>query len=172
MGSKRFTPVVIGVGDIKNKSAEAIEPMKLMLQATLNALKDTNLPSTSVEKLQSSIDSVSVVATWTWNYPDLPGLLAENLGVKPSYKILSPHGGDSPAKLFDEAARRISFGESKVAVVTGGEALASCLYSICMRKEVLLKYYSGSLCSGWKATSSRMDSAGRERPHGLFVKCQ
>lgn len=160
MGSKRFIPVVIGVGDIKNKSAEAIEPMKLMLQATLNALKDTGLPSPSVQKLQNSIDSVSVVATWTWNYPDLPGLLAESLGVKPSYKVLSPHGGDSPAKLFDEAARRISFGESKVAVVTGGEALASCLLSLTLGKGILLKHNSGSLCGGWEATSSWMDSAG------------
>jgi hypothetical protein len=128
MASRRFTPVVIGVGDIKNKSTkveDAIEPMQLMLQATLQALKDTNLSSSSVQDLQSNIDSVSVVATWTWNYLDLPGLLAEKLGVKPSYKVLSEHGGDSPAKLFDEAARRISFGESKVAVVTGGEALAS-----------------------------------------------
>lgn len=130
MSGKKFTPVVIGVGDIRNKSTkveDALEPMQLMLQATLNALKDTNLSSSSVQKLQSSIDSVSVVKTWTWNYPDLPGLLAEKLGVKPGYKVLSDHGGDSPAKLFDEAARRISLGESKVAVVTGGEALASCM---------------------------------------------
>lgn len=46
--------------------------------------------------------------------------------MRPTYKYLSEHGGNSPAKLFDEAARRISFGEAKVAVVTGGEALASC----------------------------------------------
>jgi hypothetical protein len=128
MAGKRFTPVVIGVGDIKNKSTkieDAIEPVQLMLQATLRAIEDIKLPRSAAKELQSRIDSVNVVNTWTWNYPDLPGLLGEKLGVKPSYKVLSHHGGDSPAKLFDEAARRISFGESKVAVVTGGEALAS-----------------------------------------------
>jgi len=135
MAGRVFTPVVIGVGDIRNKSSkveDAIEPMQLMLQATLRAIKDTNLPPSLAQDLQSKIDSVSVVASWTWNYPDLPGLLAEKLSVRPSYKDLSHHGGDSPAKLFDEAARRISFGESKVAVVTGGEALASrtCLQSL------------------------------------------
>ncbi|KAH6662782.1 hypothetical protein B0J14DRAFT_610177 [Halenospora varia] len=126
--SGRSIPIVVGVGDIKNRSQkveDAVEPMQLMLQATLNAIKDTNLPEAQARKLQASIDSVSVVATWTWNYPDLPGLLAEKLSVIPEYKALSDHGGNSPAKLFDEAARRISFGESKVAVVTGGEALAS-----------------------------------------------
>ena len=126
--TRRFTPVVIGVGDIKNQSTkveDAIEPMQLMLQATQLAIKDTNASPSAAKELQSRIDSVSVVNTWTWNYPDLPGLIAEKLGVTPSYKVLSHHGGDSPAKLFDEAARRISFGETKVALVTGGEALAS-----------------------------------------------
>lgn len=131
MAGGRRVPVVIGVGDIKNRSQkveDAIEPMQLMLQAIRSSIKDTNLPPAAAEQLQASIDSVSVVATWTWNYPDLPGLLAEKLGVEPKYKALSHHGGDSPAKFFDEAARRISFGEAKVAVVTGGEALASCKY--------------------------------------------
>lgn len=124
----RFTPVVIGVGDVKNQSnkvEDAIEPMQLMLEATRLALKDTYLSKLAVKTLQSKIDSVSVVNTWTWNYPDLPSLIAEKLDVSPTHKVLSHHGGDSPAKLFDEAARKISFGETKVALVTGGEALAS-----------------------------------------------
>jgi len=131
MANRRFTPIVIGVGDFKNKSTkieDALEPMELMLRATHLAIQDTSLSPASARKLQSSIDSVSVVASWSWNYPDLPGLVGEKLGVKPKYKVLSHHGGDSPAKLFDEAARRISFGENRVAVVTGGEALASCMF--------------------------------------------
>jgi hypothetical protein len=126
--ARRFTPVVIGVGDIKNPSTkieDAIEPMQLMLQASQLAIKDTDLSPSAARELQSKIDSVSVVNTWTWLYSDLPGLISEKLGVTPSYKILSHHGGDSPAKFVDEAARRISLGESKVALVTGGEALAS-----------------------------------------------
>ncbi|TVY85952.1 hypothetical protein LAWI1_G006898, partial [Lachnellula willkommii] len=121
-------PIVVGVGDIKNRSQkveDAIEPMQLMLQAILKAIQDTGLPEAKAKTLQSAIDSVSVVATWTWNYHDLPGLLSENLGVKPGYKVLSGQSGNSPVKLFDEAARRIALGEDKVAVVTGGEALAS-----------------------------------------------
>jgi acetyl-CoA acetyltransferase len=124
----RAAPIVIGVGDIKNKSTkieDAIEPMELMLKATLLAIQDTDLSPSAARTLQSSIDSVSVVNTWTWSYPDLPGHIAEKLGVTPTHKVMLRHGGDTPAKLFDQAARRISFGESKVAIVTGGEALAS-----------------------------------------------
>lgn len=131
MAGRTMTPVVVGVADVKNKShkiEDAIEPMELMLGAILFAIKDTNISPSAATELQSNIDSVDVVATWTWPYPDLPGLLADKLGVKPRHKFYSVHGGNQPAKLFDEAARRVSVGESKVAVVTGGEALASRMF--------------------------------------------
>jgi len=132
VAARRQTPIVVGVGDIKNRSTkveDAIEPMQLMLQAILKAIQDTNLSASATKELQSKIDSVGVVNTWTWVYSDLPRLISEELHVKPKYQVLSHHGGDSPAKLFGQAARRISLGESKVAIVTGGEALASCKFS-------------------------------------------
>jgi hypothetical protein len=131
MTSNRPTPIIIGVGDIKNKSLkpeDALEPMGLILQAIQLAVKDTAMTGFFATDLQSSIDDISIVATWTWPYPDLPGLLATKLGVQPRHKHYSEHGGNQPGKLLDEAARRISLGESRVAVVAGGEALASCTY--------------------------------------------
>ncbi|PBP25555.1 hypothetical protein BUE80_DR003461 [Diplocarpon rosae] len=128
MSSGRAVPIVVGVGDIKNRSQEvdeAIEPVRLMIQAIRAAIKDADLSPSKAKELQSSIDSVGVVNTWTWPYSDLPGLISEQSGIHPTHTVLSHHGGDSPAKLFDEAARRISFRESKVAIITGGEALAS-----------------------------------------------
>ena len=128
MNPNPITPIIIGVGDIKNKSSrveDAIEPMQLMLQAIIRALEDSTTEHSIAEQLKSSIDSISVVATWTWPYADLPGLLAEKLRSRPRHRRYSKHGGNQPIKLVDEAARRISRGECKVAVVTGGEALAS-----------------------------------------------
>jgi acetyl-CoA acetyltransferase len=121
-------PIIIGVGDIKNRStavADAKEPATLMLEAIQIALNDAS--SSSSSDLQASIDSIDVVKTWTWPYPDLPGLLAEKLNVEKGvkWKRYSEHGGDKPGKLFDEAAKRIASGECKVAIITGGEALAS-----------------------------------------------
>lgn len=121
-------PIIIAVGDVKNRStavADAKEPATLMLEAIQLAIEDASSSSTS--NLQTAIDSIDVVKTWTWPYPDLPGLLAEKLGIEKSlkWKRYSDHGGDKPGKLFDEAAKRIAKGECKVAVVTGGEALAS-----------------------------------------------
>ncbi|TID23093.1 acetyl-CoA acetyltransferas-like protein [Venturia nashicola] len=124
----RKTPIIVGVGDIKNRSIaieDAVEPANLMLRAIQNAFKDTRLPCENGLELWRSIDSVDVVATWTWEYEDLPSLLSQKLGINPAHSHYSPHGGNQPVKLLDEAARRISLGESKVAIVTGGEALAS-----------------------------------------------
>lgn len=119
-------PIIIGVGDIKNQSTrieDAKEPAQLMYEAIQAAIHDSG--SSDLRKLQESIDSVDVVKTWTWPYRDLPGLLAEKLKITPIHKHYSEHGGDKPGKLFDEAARRICLGDTKVAVITGGEALAS-----------------------------------------------
>ncbi|KAF2679380.1 acetyl-CoA acetyltransferas-like protein [Lentithecium fluviatile CBS 122367] len=123
-----LTPVIVGVGDIKNRSIaleDAKEPATLIHEAILAAAQDASAVDAS--KLQAAIDSIDVVRTWTWPYPDLPGLLAKKLGVRKGLKrgFYSEHGGDKPGKLLDAAARRVANGEVKVTVVAGGEALAS-----------------------------------------------
>lgn len=129
MADNRFTPIVIGVGDVINRSPiDGVEPLQLMLQAIDIAMKDIGLDEQSTIRLQADIDSIDIVRTWTWPYPDLPDLIANKLGATPRHKHYSDHGGDKPAKLLDDAARRIATGQAKVAIVTGGEALASCIH--------------------------------------------
>ena len=123
------TPIIAGVADFKypsTKPEKALEPYQLMLHAIDRAIIDTYLPDDVGKTLKASIDSIDVVATWSWPYKDLPGLLSENLGVDANHRFISDHGGNQPAKLVDEAAKRIALGKTKVAIVTGGEALASC----------------------------------------------
>lgn len=126
-------PVLIGVGDFVNRSKkpeDAKEPLKLILSAFDIAINDTGLQGAAVKRLTSEIDSVLAVRTWTWPYPDLSTLIAEHLSIKPKYTKYSDHGGNSPVQLLDEAAKRISKGESRIALIAGAEALASCtIYS-------------------------------------------
>lgn len=122
-------PIVIGVGDIVNRSLkieDAREPLDLILEAIKTCFEDTGINEQAKSNLQSHIDSISVVRTWTWPYPDLSDLLASKLGVSPAHKEYTEHGGNHSGRIFDEAARRIAQGKSKVAVIAGGEALASC----------------------------------------------
>ncbi|MCJ1305898.1 hypothetical protein MMC08_008715 [Hypocenomyce scalaris] len=128
MGPNGATPIIIGVGDIKNPSTDvryAAEPMQLMLQAIQNAGADTELSPPAIIKLLSNVDSIDVVRTWTWPYSDLPSLIAQKFDAKLRHKSYTGNGGHHPARLLDEAARRVASRESKVAVITGGEALAS-----------------------------------------------
>lgn len=131
MSPNSSTPIVIGVGDFINRSKrveDAVEPLHLMLNAIEEAIGDAGLSESSSQRLRAAVDSLDVVRTWTWPYPDLPGLIAERLRINPRRKHYTDHGGNKPGLVFDEAARRISKGETKVAILTGGEALASCTH--------------------------------------------
>lgn len=125
------TPVIIGVADIKNRTTTHHEPATLIHNAILAAIRDAAPTPTDVSTLQTAIDSIDVVRTWTWPYADLPGLLASKLGVEGTLKrkFYSEHGGDKPGVLLDAAARRVARGEVEVAIVCGGEALASCEFT-------------------------------------------
>ncbi|OJJ01056.1 hypothetical protein ASPVEDRAFT_131121 [Aspergillus versicolor CBS 583.65] len=123
-------PILVGIGDINDRESkgrdDAAEPLTLMLRAIGAAIQDTTLPPEAAQKLQSAIESIGVVANWTWPYPNTPELLVQRLGLSGTvHTTESHHGGDSPGQFFDEAARRVAYKKSKVAVVTGAEALAS-----------------------------------------------
>lgn len=128
------TPVVIGVGEIVNRSSrveDALEPRALMLQAILNAVRDTAVQPEDQRAIVNSIEGIHVVNTWTWTYHDLPDLLGKDLGVQLKYGALSEHAGNSPGVMMEHAIRRVVKGETTIDVVTGGEALASCQSTEC-----------------------------------------
>ncbi len=157
MNIRRQTPIVVGVGDIVNRSKtveNAVEPLDLMYEAISNAVRDTGLAPSAATTLQAGIDSLDVIKCWTWPYVDLPGLIAQRLAIDPLRKHQSPHGGNQPGLLFDEAARRISKGESRVALLTGGEALASCTVLRHVRVAMSTDKCSICLCSGEKASTA------------------
>lgn len=113
---------------MRNKSMkleDAIEPAQLMASAIRIAVADTGLGEASQKKLLGDVDALRVVPTWTWAYNDLPSYVSSKAGIRPTSKIMGEHGGNQPALQCDEAARAISSRQSKVAVLTGGEALAS-----------------------------------------------
>lgn len=92
-------PIVIGVADIVNRSLkveDAREPLDLMVSAINEALKDAGVAPSRIDTLRSSIDSIDVVQTWTWPYPNLPGSISQKLGINARRQYQSPHGGNQP----------------------------------------------------------------------------
>ena len=117
-------PVLVGVGQLRSNRGRTVagarEPAELMLDALTLAAADAGVPHLLAEA--DSIDAVNVVS---WSYDDLPGLLAARLGARPRHQHYSPVGGHQPARLLDDAAARIARGESRIALIVGGEAQAS-----------------------------------------------
>ncbi len=117
-------PVLVGIGQLRSNRertvAGAREPAELMLDALQLAAADAGAPQLLAEA--DSIDAVNVVS---WSYDDLPGLLATRLGAQPRHQYYSAVGGHQPARLLDDAAARVARGESRVALIVGGEAQAS-----------------------------------------------
>lgn len=128
MSPSRAVPILVGVGDVRNKSSkpeDALEPSKMMTRAIRNALEDTGLDAAAQKQVLNETDSLRIIPTWTWAYNDLLSTVAEDLGIKPTTKEMPTHGGNQPALQCDEAARAIANRQSKVAILTGGEAMAS-----------------------------------------------
>ena len=121
-------PVIIGVGEFKNASTrveDALEPLELMLRAIEAAAQDAT--GGQAARILGHTDAVSVVASSTWPYNDLPGLVAQRLGVQPSHMAYSGLSGSSPVQLVDDTARLVARGSIQMGVVVGGEAKASCV---------------------------------------------
>lgn len=121
-------PVIIGVGEFKNASQrmeDALEPLELMLRAIEAAAQDAT--GGRPVSILDHADAVSVVASSTWPYDNLPGLVAGRLGVQPSHTAYSGLSGSSPVQLVDDTARLVARGSIQMGVVVGGEAKASCM---------------------------------------------
>jgi acetyl-CoA C-acetyltransferase len=123
-GREMSPPVIIGVGQLRNRSAEehdAREPAQLIAEAVELAFEDTGAGSA----IRGKVDALDVVNVASWPYADLPGLLSEGLGIVPAHCVHSGVGGNQPPRLVDLACRRIVTGESRVALVCGGESFYS-----------------------------------------------
>lgn len=112
-------PVIVGVGEITQRTKElqlALEPLALMEAAMRAATEDAGCA------LLPELDSLDVVAEYSWPYPDAPGQLCRRLAIAPARQVYGVLGGDTPVRYLHEAALRIWRGESSVAAVVGAEA--------------------------------------------------
>jgi acetyl-CoA C-acetyltransferase len=73
----------------------------------------------------SSVQSLQVVYCQAWEYDDPCRRLADRLGAEPGRSAYSGLGGSVPVRLVSEAAAAMAAGEIDLALVIGGEALAT-----------------------------------------------
>jgi acetyl-CoA C-acetyltransferase len=122
MDEKRAA-VLVGVGQVRHRPKldgefEAIEPVRMMIEALDRALSDAGDASISREA-----DYVGTVSPLAWSYADTPSRLAELIGAGPGLRHEPKPGGNSPVELLHDAARAIASGEARVAVLAGAEGI-------------------------------------------------
>ncbi len=117
------TPVLIGTArrTWHDDGNDAPEPLAMWEQVARAAAGDTGVD----RDVLARVDDLSVVHCQSWAYDEPAGRFAELLeipGVRRSESILA---GTSPQRLIDAAAERMLDGTTTVALVVGGEALAT-----------------------------------------------
>jgi len=164
--------VIVGTGQVRRRPAldgpwEPVEPAGLMAAAMAAAFADTGAAVGPAD-----VDSLACVPPVAWGYHDLVGAVVRLGDLAPervSGLTVAP-GGNAPVELLGRAVNRILDGDSRVAVVTGGEALYSRRRA---RRE-------GVALTGWTPFEGHRDIVGDQRPltnaledrHGLRAPVQ
>jgi acetyl-CoA C-acetyltransferase len=118
-------PVVVGVGQLRNNRARAMEQARAPLDLIVDAVQRAADDSGKSRALLDAVDGIDVVRVMTWAYDDLPQRVAAAVDTAPSRCEHSDIGGNQPVRLLDAAAARVAAGQERVVLLCGGEALAS-----------------------------------------------
>lgn len=83
------------------------------------------LETRATASVLDAVDSLQIVYCQSWQYDDPTARLAERLGINPRHTHYSGIGGTVPQQLVSETAQCILRGDVDVALICGGEALAT-----------------------------------------------
>lgn len=122
------TPVVIGVGQIVQRTPDLsrpTEPVAMAAQALRAAAADTGA-GLSVDDLLARADLVYAVPSASWTYTDQAGLVAELVGAVEAGTVqTSPYGGDGAQLALNDAAQQVADKAAHLVLVSGAEAGAT-----------------------------------------------
>ncbi|MGO8873100.1 MAG: acetyl-CoA synthetase [Acidimicrobiales bacterium] len=114
------TPCIIGAARHTWREEPAPEPLDQWEEMARAAAADAGSPSAL-----AGLGSLQVVYCQSWEYDDPCGRLSERLGADPAHRTYSGLGGSVPLRLVGDAAAAMLDGGLDLALVVGGEALAT-----------------------------------------------
>ena len=129
------TPILVGCGcltDTDTPPEAARSPYELIAQAGRMALADTGAARMAeaidtVALLRSYADTSHRFATRLGGSRNGPKSVADRLGLKASRHVYTWNGGNMPQFLVNQFAEEIARGETRAALIAGGEALRTQL---------------------------------------------
>ena len=115
-------PCIIGVAQEtwRPDAGDAPEPLELWAEVADTAARDAG-----TRRALDGIDALHAVHCLSWDYDDSARRLAERLEVTPTHMEVSMLAGTASQRMVNAAAERMLRGESDLALVAGGEALAT-----------------------------------------------
>jgi acetyl-CoA acetyltransferase len=114
----RNKAVIVGVGESDIGRLPHMTGLGLNAQAARRAIKDAGLKHTD-------IDGLLTAYSFTEPYFMLGSVLAEYLGIKPTYGGSIITGGASPTTMLSHAAQAVNTGAAEVVLVSAGENRAT-----------------------------------------------
>ena len=119
-------PCLIGVAQLTNRTeatsaSDEAEPLDMWARVAREAADDAGAAS----DVLGAVDSLQVVYCQSWPYDDPTHRLSERLGIDPRHTHYSGVGGTVPQQLVSDSAASILRGDVDVALICGGEALAT-----------------------------------------------
>lgn len=110
-------PVLVGAGQVRANREGRIEDAQEPLALILSALRLAAAPA-----LLAQADAVYSVGVASWDYDELSARVGRAVGAVPRHRVDTGIGGHLPVRLLEQAAARITAGDSQVALVVGGES--------------------------------------------------
>ena len=132
------TPIVVGVGQYVSReideTANMLSPFEIASEAARRALADVG----AEVDVNPYVDTLAIVRLFEhsmrgqspWQNPfgcshNMPWSVARRIDVEPTTAIYAAVGGQSPQRLVNDMCERIHTGEVRVALLAGGEAVAT-----------------------------------------------
>lgn len=113
-------PCIIGVARRTWREEPAPEPLDMWESLARAAADDAGSPAAL-----GHLQSLQVVFSQSWEYDDPCARLARRLGATPAHSAYSGLGGSVPVRLAAEAGTAMARGQLDLALIVGGEALAT-----------------------------------------------
>lgn len=101
-------------------SGDAPEPLEMWAEVAGAAVADAGHRCSLTD-----LDALHLVHCMSWAYDDAPARLAQRLGVADAHSEVSVLAGTASQRLVNSVAERMLAGTSELALIVGGEALAS-----------------------------------------------
>ena len=121
--SHKNRPVIIGIGQCVHRSvvpAEIKTPMELIEMAVRAAEADSH-----VKALAQKVDTLCLVNILTQQYDDPLSELSGRLHIKPKHQAYTWVGACAPQWFVNQTTEKIISGETRIALICGGEAFHS-----------------------------------------------